>query len=159
MTPHDPAARAFLSIATTAVDASRVLNLPDIAPDAARIALDELHAHLIAVHHLIDAHAQKGAPSSAAPHALPHLRAARDRVWQAAEEVHHAYHHGPRPSIKARNHDITACRRGLPEGAPELTICQRHQRATARVRRTTTPANLRNPIPGSVRHPHPGTAA
>ncbi|HSA49066.1 MAG TPA: DUF6238 family protein [Yinghuangia sp.] len=159
MTPPDPAARAFLSIATTAIDATRVLSLPDIAPEAARVALDELHALLVAAHHLLDAHAQPAAPASAAPHTLPHLLIARDRVWQAVEEVHHAYHHAPRPDGSSRNAgDVAACRRRLPEGAPELTICQRHHQATARVRRSTTPADLRTPISGSVRHPRPGAA-
>ncbi|UGQ10943.1 DUF6238 family protein [Yinghuangia sp. ASG 101] len=158
MTPA-PSTRAFLSIATTAVDASRVLNLPDVLPDAIRAALDELHAHLIALLRLLEAHSQAGAPSSASPYTLPHLRAARDRVWQAAEEVHHAYHHAPRPDDPASGDDIAACRHGLPEGAPELTICHRHLRAGTRVRRATTSAALRTPVPRPIRHSLAGAAA
>ncbi|MEK0099847.1 DUF6238 family protein, partial [Streptomyces sp. A475] len=40
----------------------------------------------------------------------------------------------------------------LPEGAPELTVCQRHLAAAARVRRDHTPADLRDPFTGLTRH-------
>ncbi|MEU2761290.1 DUF6238 family protein [Streptomyces sp. NPDC007094] len=44
-----------------------------------------------------------------------------------------------------------ACQAGLPEGAPEFTICQRHQSTAHLVRRRTTPADLHAPFTGLVR--------
>ncbi|WP_424921781.1 DUF6238 family protein [Streptomyces sp. wa1] len=71
-------------------------------------------------------------------------------MWQAAEHLHAAYHAAPRPDsgeIPAPE----ACQAGLPEGAPGLTICQRHQRTAHLVRRRTTPADLHAPFTGLVR--------
>lgn len=168
MTSPDPHATDFLAVAAaavaaTAVDAVRVLDLPGLLPDHARAALDGTHDLLIALHRLLDAHTSPGSAATAVtPGALPHLAAARDYLWHSADQVHLAYHHAPHPGDRppaARSDtttsgpDVTACRRGLPEGAPEFAICQRHQQATVRVRRHTTPADLaRRRITGTVSH-------
>ena len=55
-------------------------------------------------------------------------------IWQATDHIHDAYHCAPRPD-SGEVPDREACRAGLPEGAPELTICRRHQIAARLVRR------------------------
>lgn len=143
-----PSAQDFVPYATAALDFHRALNLPGGALVASRAELDSLHAHLIALHGLLDAHVTRTAPLIEVEG--DHLKAVRTRIWQAADHLHTAYHCAPRPGsgeVPGRE----ACRAGLPEGAPEMTICQRHQQAARAVRRRSTPADLRAPFTGLVR--------
>lgn len=160
---RDSTDHAFLGIAATAVDAHRLLHLADATPFAARSTLDQAHVVLTAVHRLLEDHAAPTSPTAAgSPHALPHLRAARDLVWQAAEQIHRAYHHAPRNGASSATRvdpSADACHRGLPEGAPDLTICQRHLLVTTRARRHSTPADLRNRMTGQSGHATPGAAS
>jgi hypothetical protein len=148
-TPGPPAGQDFVPFATAAVDLHRALNLPAAPLAASRAELDSLHEHLLAVYELLDAHAVR----TAAPALVEgdHLGATCTRVWQAAAEVRAAYHSAPHPGT-GELPNPEACRTGLPEGAPELTICQRHQAATRLVRRRATPADLHTPFTGHVRH-------
>lgn len=138
----------FVPYATAALDFHRALNIPTGPLVAARAELDSLHAHLISLHHLLDAHACRTA--RLLPFEGEQLQAARTRLWQAADHLHAAYHAAPRPGT-GEVPDREACQAGLPEGAPELTICQRHQRAAHLVRRRTTPADLHTPYTGLIR--------
>ncbi|KND38335.1 DUF6238 family protein [Streptomyces acidiscabies] len=139
----------FVPFATAALDFHRALNIPGGALVAARDELDSLHAHLVSLFGLLDAHACR--TGSLVPVEGDHLRAARTRIWQAADHLHAAYHAAPRTG-SGEVPDREACQAGLPEGAPVLTICQRHQRAGLLVRRRTTPAELHDPFTGLVRH-------
>ncbi|MGP3775464.1 DUF6238 family protein [Streptomyces sp. SDT5-1] len=139
----------FVPFATAALDFHRAINMP-VAPIAAgRAELDALHAHVIALYDLLDAHAQRTTPVAAAEG--DHLRACRIRLWQAADHLHTAFHAAPHPktgSLPTRE----VCRARLPEGAPELTVCKRHLNTSARVRRDHTPTDLRDPFTGLTRH-------
>ncbi|GAA1069435.1 DUF6238 family protein [Kitasatospora nipponensis] len=146
---NTPLAEDFLPFATAAVDFHRTLNIPAGPLVASRAELDNLHAHLVSLHALLDAHASR--TRAPVPMEGEQLRAARTRIWQVADHVHAAYHASPRPG-SGEVPDREACQAGLPEGAPELTICQRHQRTAHRVRRQTTLANLHSPFTGLVRH-------
>ena len=144
-----PDAQDFVPYATAAIDFHRALNVPGGALVASRTELDSLHAHLIALHGLLDAHVSRTTPLMQTEG--DHLKAARTRIWQAADHLHVAYHAAPRPDtgeVPTRE----ACSARLPEGAPELTICQRHQRAARTVRRQSTPAELYAPFTGLIRH-------
>ncbi|MFE2864896.1 DUF6238 family protein [Embleya sp. NPDC059259] len=134
----------FLLFAAIALDCHRTVDLPSLTGAATRRELDDLHGHLIALHHLIDAHTTRTAPIADAEG--DHLKAARTHLWQAAEQLHHAYHHAPHADGATPDRDV--CRRRTPEGAPELTVCQRHIGALTRVRRHATPADLRKSAPG-----------
>lgn len=142
-------AQDFVPFATAALDFHRSINVPAGPLVASRAELDTLHEHLVSLHGLLDAHAHRTSTLIAAEG--DHLHAARTRIWQAAEHLHHAYHAAPRPDTGAIP-EPEACRAGLPEGAPSLTICQRHQRAAHLVRRRTTPADLHAPFTGLTRH-------
>jgi len=140
-------AQDFVPFATAALDFHRALNVPAGPLAASRAELDCLHEHLVSLHGLLDAHTARTA--AVAEIEGEQLRAARTRVWMAADHVHAAYHaapHTPGGEPPARE----ASRVGLPEGAPELTICQRHQRTALLVRRQTTPAELHAPYTGLV---------
>nr|WNW40682.1 DUF6238 family protein [Streptomyces sp. Li-HN-5-13] len=148
--PATPAAAPdFVPYATAAVDFHRALNLPAGPLVASRSELDFLHEHLVSLHALLDAHAERTAPLL--PAEGDHLRAARTRLWQAADHLHAAYHSAPQPG-SGEVPDAEACRARLPEGAPELGVCRRHQDATRLVRRRTTAADLHFPFTGLVRH-------
>ncbi len=144
-----PTAQDFVPFATAALDYHRALNIPGGALVTTRAELDSLHAHLVSLYGLFDAHACR--TGSLVPIEGDHLRAVRTRIWQAADHVHAAYHAAPRAG-SGEVPDREACQAGLPEGAPELTICQRHQRTAHLVRRRTTPADLHTPFTGLVRH-------
>ncbi|MGW4492350.1 DUF6238 family protein [Streptomyces sp. NPDC004376] len=143
-----PTAQDFVPFASAALDFHRALNLPGGPLVTSRAELDTLHAHLVSLYGLLDAHALRTG------HLIPaegdHLRAARTRIWQAADHLHAAYHAAPRPD-SGEVPDPEACRAALPEGAPELTICQRHQRTAYLVRHRTTPSDLHAPFTGLVR--------
>ncbi|WP_370410823.1 DUF6238 family protein [Streptomyces fradiae] len=138
-----PTAQDFVPFATAALDFHRALNLPGDPLVTSRAELDALHSHLVSLHGLLDAHAMR--TEKIVPAEGDQFRAARTRIWQAAEHIHAAYHAAPRTGSGE------AHRADLPEGAPELTICQRHQRAAHLVRRRTTPADLHTPFTGLTR--------
>jgi Family of unknown function (DUF6238) len=148
-TAHAPTAQDFVPFATAALDFHRALNVPAGPLVTSRTELDALHEHLVAVYELLDAHTLR--TGSLVPVEGDHLSAARTRIWQAADHVHAAYHSAPR-SDSGEIPDREACHAGLPEGAPELTICHRHQIAARLVRRRSTPADLHTPFTGLVRH-------
>ncbi|MBW1597281.1 DUF6238 family protein [Streptomyces sp. JJ38] len=105
-----------------------------------RLHLDVLHAHLTAVHRLLNQLAEAARPPY--PGAGRHLAAAYARLWQATAEVHAAFH-----LLPSATSDSTECRpERLPEGPPVLTICQRHLAAGHTVRRKTTPTGLNRPL-------------
>lgn len=138
-------AQDFVPFATAALDFHRALNLPHGPLVTTRTELNALHDHLVSLHGLLDAHALR--VGQLIPAEGDQLRAARTRIWQAADHLHTAYHAAPHlHSGEIPEH--TVCRPGLPEGAPELTICQRHQRAAHLARRRTTPADLHAPFTG-----------
>ncbi|MGI5438722.1 DUF6238 family protein [Streptomyces shenzhenensis] len=115
---------------------------------ADRLHLDVLHAHLTALHQLLDHLAENTRPPH--PTAGRHLATAHTRLWQAASEVHSAFH--LLPSNTAAPAEASACHpERLPEGPPVLTICQRHLAAGHSIRRKTTPADLRPHTTACVR--------
>ncbi|MFI0722083.1 DUF6238 family protein [Streptomyces sp. NPDC021224] len=137
-----PPAQDFVPYATAALDLHRELNLSSGSfadlPPSTRGELDALHAHLVSLHALLDAHARR---TSALPPARPDLVTAAHRIWQAADVLHAAYHAASRDGVRAD----AARRRGLPDGAPLLSICQRHQRAIRLARRRMTPTDVARP--------------
>ncbi|MZD08299.1 hypothetical protein GTW43_24925 [Streptomyces sp. SID5785] len=139
----------FIPFATSALDFHRAINMPVAQVAAGRTELDSLHAHVLALYDVLDAHAVRTAPVAGAEG--DHLRACRIRLWQAADHLHAAFHAAPRPGA-GRLPSRETCRARLPEGAPELTVCQRHLATAARVRRDHTPADLRDPFTGLTRH-------
>ncbi|MFE7119834.1 DUF6238 family protein [Streptomyces sp. NPDC057654] len=107
---------------------------------ADRVHLDALHAHLTALHRLLDQLADAARP----PHPTTgrHLATAHLRLWQATAAVHDAFHalpHADGPDCHPER---------LPDGPPVLTICQRHLAAGHAVRRKSTPAGLNAPLHG-----------
>ncbi|UKY49848.1 DUF6238 family protein [Streptomyces inhibens] len=147
--PLPDLAEDFVPFATAALDFHRAINLPAGPVAAHRTELDALHAHLTALYGLLDAHTSRTTPVAEAEG--DHLRACRIRLWQAAEHLHDAYHAAPHPGT-GRLLTREACRARLPEGAPELTVCQRHLATSAQVRLDHTPADLRAPFTGLIRH-------
>ncbi|WP_282689335.1 MULTISPECIES: DUF6238 family protein [unclassified Streptomyces] len=143
-----PTAQDFVPFATAALDFHRALSIPGGPLVTTRTELDALHAHLVSLYGLLDAHTSRTGQLVAIEG--DQLRATRTRIWQAAEHLHAAYHAAPRPE-SGEVPEPEACQTGLPEGAPELTICQRHQRTTRLVRRHTTPTDLHAPFTGLVR--------
>lgn len=132
----------LLPYATTALDVLRLTSLHDDAPPG-RPDLDAFHAHTVALYGLIDSHAT--ACRLADPAAAGHLHAARVRLWQAADQLHMAYHQRPADGT------CPTPRQSHPEGRTAPTVCQRHQHCTAQVRKIATPADLRTPHPGPTR--------
>ncbi|MFE4054968.1 DUF6238 family protein [Streptomyces sp. NPDC059096] len=104
-----------------------------------RVHLNVLHAHLTALHQLLDQLAETARPPH--PGAGRNLATARTRLWQTTAAVHDAFHLLPGT---APNADRCHPER-LPEGPPVLTICQRHLAAGHIARRTTTPTDLNRP--------------
>ncbi|MFF2746440.1 DUF6238 family protein [Kitasatospora sp. NPDC058048] len=111
-----------------------------------REELDALHEHAVALHQLVD-HATVRTRAQA-PAEGDHLHNARIRMWQSTEHLHAAYHAAPRADGRMPSREACAFR--LPEGAPELTICQRHLTASKRVRLITTPTDLHTPATGMI---------
>ncbi|MER5183252.1 DUF6238 family protein [Streptomyces sp. NPDC002896] len=140
--PTEPA-QDFVPFATAAIDFHQALNLPASPLVASRSELDSLHAHLTSLLALLDAHAQRAGkllPTLARP-----LAAARLRAWQVTDLLHTAFHAAPHDG--GEPDPPSDLRSGLPEGAPELTICHRHQRASRLLRRRATPTDLRHDRP------------
>ncbi|HEX5542474.1 MAG TPA: DUF6238 family protein [Micromonospora sp.] len=135
-------AHPYLRAATAGVrHHTRALTRPALTASTAvdRVHLDVLHAHLTALHQLLDQLAESTRPPH--PAAGRHLATAQTRLWQATAEVHSAFHVLPAASAEA-----TECApEQLPEGPPVLTICQRHLAAGHIVRRKTTPTDLSRP--------------
>ncbi|MFJ9085775.1 DUF6238 family protein [Streptomyces sp. NPDC102384] len=111
------------------------------ASAADRVHLDVLHAHLTALHQLLDQLADTTRPPR--PSAGRQLATAHTRLWQAAAAVHDAFHLLPTVDTTASGTECHPER--LPEGPPVLTICQRHLAAGHSIRRKTTPADLHTP--------------
>ncbi|MFH8991390.1 DUF6238 family protein [Streptomyces sp. NPDC017940] len=112
---------------------------------ADRTHLDVLHAHLIALHRLVDQ--LQAATRSPHPAAGRQLATAGTRLWQAGAALHDAFH--LLPTVHETSADEEECHpERLPEGPPVLTICQRHLAAGHLVRRTTTPTDLNSPLHG-----------
>ncbi|GAA3796801.1 DUF6238 family protein [Streptomyces phyllanthi] len=128
---------AYLGAATASI--RRQTRRPALAN---RPYFDAVHAHLVALHFLLDRLTEDGDPSN--PATGSHLTAARTRIWQATSHLHDAYHSAP-------HLDGTPAMRGdclseqVLEGPLFLTICQRHLVTTITVRRQTTPADLASP--------------
>ncbi|MFD9069124.1 DUF6238 family protein [Streptomyces lasiicapitis] len=117
---------------------------PATAPPADRTHLDVLHAHLAALHRLLDhLHTATRPPHPAAGR---HLATASTRLWQASAAVHDAFH--LLPAAHETSTDAECHPEQLPEGPPVLTICQRHLAAGHMIRRTTTPTDLNAPLHG-----------
>ncbi|MBP5860564.1 DUF6238 family protein [Streptomyces scabiei] len=149
-TPPDDA-HPYLRAASAGVrHHTRAWALSDANPlrPADRVHLDVLHAHLTALHQLLDHLAENTQPPH--PTAGRHLATAQTRLWQAASEVHSAFH--LLPSTTAAQAEASACHpERLPEGPPVLTICQRHLAAGHSIRRKTTPTDLRPRTTACVR--------
>ncbi|MGW5868274.1 DUF6238 family protein [Streptomyces sp. NPDC055239] len=115
------------------------------APAAAsRVHLDLVHAHLTALHRLLDQLAETTRPPY--PAAGRHLTTAHVRLFQSAAAVHDAFH--LLPAADETPADSVCHPERLPEGPPVLTICQRHLAAGHVVRRKTTPSDLNTPLHG-----------
>ncbi|MFB8352980.1 DUF6238 family protein [Streptomyces niveus] len=106
--------------------------------------LDVLHAHLTALHRLLDQIAETARPPH--PAAGRQLATAHVRLWQAATAVHDAFHLLPATTSTAAASECHPER--LPEGPPVLTICQRQLAAGHTIRRKTTPTDLNTPLHG-----------
>ncbi|MER5442557.1 DUF6238 family protein [Streptomyces sp. NPDC002790] len=120
---------------------ARTLAPPAQHPASAtdRAHLDVLHAHLTALHQVLDQLAETTRPPH--PGAGRQLATAHTRLWQATAAVHDAFH-----LLPVAEEAGTECHpERFPEGPPILTICQRHLAAGHAVRRKTTPADLNTP--------------
>ncbi|MEH0442078.1 DUF6238 family protein [Streptomyces scabiei] len=147
--PHD--AHPYLRAASAGVrHHTRALAPSDANPprSADRLHLDVLHAHLTAVHQLLDRLAEN--TRRAHPAAGRRLATAHTRLWQATSEVHSAFH--LLPTHTDAEAETSACHpERLPEGPPVLTICQRQLAAGHSIRRKTTPTDLRPHTTACVR--------
>ncbi|WP_414169094.1 DUF6238 family protein [Streptoverticillium reticulum] len=145
--PADTESYPYLRAATAGIrHHTRTLATADTpAPAPAdRLHLDVLHAHLTALHQLLDRLAEATRPPH--PAAGRHLATAHARLWQATAAAHDAFHTLPPTPHSTAD---TECRpERLPEGPPVLTICQRHLAAGHTIRRKTTPTDLNTPLTG-----------
>jgi Family of unknown function (DUF6238) len=137
--PPDPRSN-FMAFATASIDLHRALNPEPGATVPTRSELDALHCHLISLCSLLETHTTQPQPPTEATR--KHLRAARIRLWQAADHLHRAYH------TLARDEARTGSA-GRAVGG-RLTVCQRHLRTTTRLRRDTSPAELHAPFTGRI---------
>lgn len=141
-TPCADDAHPYLRAATAGIRHHTRVQERAVPPEpAARPHLDVLHAHLTALHRLLDQIAETARPPH--PAAGRQLATAHTRLWQATAAVHDAFHllpahGGPTPSECHPDR--------LPEGPPVLTICQRHLAAGHTIRRKTTPTDLNTPL-------------
>ncbi|MFE0087674.1 DUF6238 family protein [Streptomyces sp. NPDC058991] len=144
--PRPDDAPPYLRAATAGVrHHTRALNRSAPRGPADRVHLDTLHAHLTALHQLLDQLSETTRPAH--PAAGRCLATANTRLWQATAEVHTAFH-----LIPAASENTAECRpERLPEGPPVLTICQRHLAAGHTIRRKTTPTDLRSHSTACVR--------
>ncbi|MFJ7278312.1 DUF6238 family protein [Kitasatospora sp. NPDC098663] len=137
----------LIRFATSALACHRDTELTSDQP-VSRDELDALHEHVVALQRLVDQATARTRAHTAA--AGDHLHNTRIRLWQSAEHLHFAYHTAPRADGRAPTREACALR--LPEGAPDLTICQRHLKAAKRVRNVTTPTDLHAPTTGMIHH-------
>ncbi|WP_244452109.1 DUF6238 family protein [Streptomyces seoulensis] len=115
---------------------------------ADRAHLDVLHTHLTALHQLMDQVTEGTRPLH--PAGGRHLAGAHTRLWQAATEIHAAFHLLP-TTPTAEDAEASCHPERFPEGPPVLTICQRHLAAGHSIRRKTTPTDLRPHTTACVR--------
>ncbi|WP_395297317.1 DUF6238 family protein [Kitasatospora hibisci] len=141
---HD--APNLIGFATASLSCHRDTELTSTQP-LTRAELDALHEHAVAMHLLLDQATVRTRAHVAAEG--NELHNARIRMWQVSEHLHAAYHAAPRADGRLPTRE--ACATRLPEGAPDLTICQRHLKASTRVRHFTTPTDLHAPAPGMIR--------
>ncbi|GAA2267359.1 DUF6238 family protein [Kitasatospora cystarginea] len=137
----------LIGFATASLACHRATELTSDQP-LTREELDALHEHVVALHLLVDQATVRTRAHVATEGA--HLHNGRIRLWQTAEHLHAAYHAAPRDDGRLPTRE--ACGLRLPEGAPELTICQRHLKTSKRVRYFTTPADLQAVTTGMIRH-------
>ncbi|MCZ4102360.1 DUF6238 family protein [Streptomyces sp. H39-C1] len=143
--PYLRAASAGVRYHTRAL--ARPTAIPPVPVD--RVHLDVLHAHLTALHRLLDQLAETTRPPH--PAAGRHLITAHTRLWQATAEIHSAFHLLPN-NTAAPSAEASECHpERLLEGPPVLTICQRHLAAGHSIRRKTTPTDLRPHTTACVR--------
>ncbi|MFD7013929.1 DUF6238 family protein [Streptomyces sp. NPDC059928] len=136
--PSSPEAYVYLRAASAGLR-HHARGLAHTAGPADRVHLDLIHAHLTALHQLLDRLAEQTRPPH--PAAGRHLAGAHLRLWQATAEVHDAFH-----KLPSATSDTTLCRpERLPEGPPVLTICQRHLACGHTIRRKSTPTDLNTP--------------
>ncbi|MFD5320038.1 DUF6238 family protein [Streptomyces sp. NPDC127098] len=149
--PSEPAARLR---AATADIRHHTRQTATHAGPAGRRELDALHAHLAALHQLLDQLLARTLPET--PAEAAHLQAARIRLWQAAAHTHDAFHTAP-PTVTGQPPGEDCPQRGTDVSVGALlTICQRHLASGATVRRQTTPADLHSPLHGHASYPQPG---
>ncbi|MDJ0464684.1 DUF6238 family protein [Streptomyces sp. H27-C3] len=148
--PND--AHPYLRAASAGVrHHTRALVQPGAAPakPVDRVHLDVLHAHLTALHQLLDRLAETARPPH--PAAGRHLTTAHTRLWQATTEIHSAFHLLPSHTAPESTQTNECHPERLPEGPPVLTICQRHLTAGHVIRHKTTPTDLRSHTTACVR--------
>ncbi|MFJ9446767.1 DUF6238 family protein [Kitasatospora sp. NPDC101235] len=141
---HDEA--NLIAFATASLACHQTTELMNDQP-LSRAEIDALHEHVVALQLMID-HATVRTRAHAAAEG-DHLHNARIRLWQTVEHLHDAYHAAPRTDGRTPSREACALR--LPEGAPDLTVCQRHLKAAKRVRYFTTPTDLHTPTTGMIR--------
>ncbi|WP_338932718.1 DUF6238 family protein [Streptomyces netropsis] len=118
---------------------------------ATRGHVDALHAHLTTLHTLLSRLTEQ--TRNERPTQSSHFEAARTRLWQAGEHLHHAFHQAPRtPAPDPDAPQDNTCHQDVDAGPPFVTICLRHLRTSALVRQQTTPADLHSPLHGHARH-------
>ncbi|AZK97051.1 MULTISPECIES: DUF6238 family protein [Streptomyces] len=133
-TPSPPDGLPFLRAATAGLR-HHIRTGADRPADRAH--LDTLHAHLTALHQLLDRLAGTTRPPHPAAGRL--LSTAHTHLWQASSAVHDAFHTLPTSTDSTSG---AACDpKRLPKGPPFLTICHRHLATGHAVRRKTTPAD------------------
>ncbi|MGW3228606.1 DUF6238 family protein [Kitasatospora sp. NPDC001095] len=136
----------LIRFATAAIASQRDIELTSRQP-LSREELDALHELSIALHTLLDRATARTRAHAAAEG--DQLHNSRIRLWQACEHLHAAYHAAPRADGRLPTRE--ACATRLPEGAPDLTVCQRHLKTSAHVRQFTTPTDLHAPVAGLIR--------
>ncbi|WP_327251001.1 DUF6238 family protein [Streptomyces sp. NBC_01244] len=146
MTPPTPLpdSHPYLRAATAGIRHHTRGTTTSTPAPAVRAHLDTVHAHLTALHQLLDKLADT--TRTTWPTAGRHLAGAHTRLWQAAAEVHDAFHTLPATTAAAPGAAEDCDPNRLPEGPPVLTICQRHLTAGHAIRRKTTPADLRGHV-------------
>ncbi|MFE3249915.1 DUF6238 family protein [Streptomyces sp. NPDC059209] len=141
--PRADDAHPYLRAATAGIrHHTRALERAVPPQPVGRPHLDVLHAHLTALHRLLDQIAETARPPH--PAAGRQLATAHTRLWQAATAVHDAFHLLPHNTGAAGASECHPER--LPEGPPVLTICQRQLAAGHTIRRKTTPTDLNTPL-------------
>ncbi|WP_069628732.1 DUF6238 family protein [Streptomyces niveus] len=143
--PRPDDAHPYLRAATAGIrHHTRALERAVPPQPVGRVHLDVLHAHLTALHRLLDRITESTQPPH--PAAGRQLATAHARLWQATTAVHDAFHLLPHNTGTLESSECDPER--LPEGPPVLTICQRHLAAGHAIRRKATPTDLNTPLHG-----------